>query len=210
MMNQEAFVSLIVQKVMERIGKEAWFVPECEQKEALEATLRQIGGRPVRFVNQPEEADVICLPQTSAKLFAEIGKGYGEHTYTEMVLEHLARGKAVYVLEDGIPYRKHALTCPDKLYQKWLSYENAVKAYGVKFVKREELLTTVNSAPTAETVNQDVCQVSQRVITEKVLSLIPQRDRQNIEIGKDAIVTPLAQDYIRQEQLSIKRVSERS
>ena len=209
-MNQEAFVQLIVQKVMERIGKQAWFVPESEQREAFEAYLLETAAHQVRLVSSPEEADVICLPAASAKLFAEIGKGYGDHEHTAVILAHLAQGKSVYVLEDGIPYRRHAATCPAKLYDKWLGYEETVQSYGVKFVKREDLFAGGKSDLASKTAHKTICHVDQRVVTEKVLSLIPQRNTQTIAIGKDAILTPLAQDYIRQEQLEVKRVSERS
>ncbi len=210
MMNQEAFVQLIVQKVMERIGKQAWFVPASEQSEVFEAWLRENSADKVRLVSTPEEADVICLTVASAKLFAEIGKGYGDHEHTAVILNQLALGKKVCILEEGIPYRKYEATCPPKLYEKWLSYEETVKSYGVQFVSRETLFGSVKHS-VLETPIKGACHVlDQRVVTEKILSRIPQRSTQTIAISKDAIVTPLAQDYIRQEQLEIKRVPERS
>lgn len=210
MMNQEAFVQLIVQKVMERIGKEAWYVPEPEQNESFIAYLLETAGDQVRLVDSANEAEVVCLPQTSAKLFAEVAKGYGDLPHTEEILTHLAKGKKVCILEEGIPYRKHAATCPEKLYEKWLSYEAVAMSYGVRIVNREALFSSKGACLSKNTVDSGVCQINQRIITEKVLSLIPNRNAQRIEILTDAIVTPLAQDYIRQEQLHIKRVSERS
>lgn len=213
MMNQEAFVQLIVQKVMERIGKQAWYVPASEQSEGFEAWLLETAADKVRLVSVPDEAEVICLPVASAKLFAEIGKGYGDHEHTAVILNHLALGKKVCVLEEGIPYRKYAETCPPKLYEKWMSYEEMVKGYGVQFVSRAALFGGIKrEVPELTKVSAaGACHVlEQRVVTEKVLSRIPKRSAQAIAISKDAIVTPLAQDYIRQEQLEIKRVPERS
>jgi ethanolamine utilization protein len=218
MMNQEAFVQLIVQKVMERIGKQAWFIPTSEDSDAFTEWVKQEAGDLVRLVDFAEEAEILCLTASSARVFAEVSRGYAEHENAKLILEHLSLGKTVFVLEEGIAYRKYQETCPEKLYEKWLSYENTLKSYGVKFVTKETLFNTVSvqgrqSASVSQKLQStqgSICHVDQRVVTEKVLSRIPQKNTQTIAIQANAIVTPLAQDYIRQEQLEVQRVPERS
>lgn len=225
MMTQDAFVQLIVEKVMKRLGKEPWFLMGKESDE-LEELVKKLGENQVYWTETPEQADWICVTKTSARTLAEIARGYGDSDETKFLIEAIAEGKKVCFLEEGIHYRKYRETCPAKLYEKWQHNEAVLLSYGVRFTTVGQLFgnMTENSwkscggevksltenGESAVKTTEGTTEIRAKLITENLLSRLPQKGSKHIQINEDAIVTPLAQDYIRQERLNILRVSERS
>lgn len=218
MINQEAFIKRVIESVLAQMAQPTWFIPKTDQMCHLSEWVRENANDHVRLVDDVEKADVLCLVSSSARIFAEVARGYGEHEQAQLVLNHLSLGKKVIVVEEGIPYRKYKETCPSKLYEKWLSNEAVLKTYGIEFVKSETLfhrsitknISDLKASNPLVAADVSSFMVKERVITESQLSQIPQKNAQTITIQANAIVTPLAQDYIRQEHLVIKRASDRS
>lgn len=225
MMTQDAFVQLIVEKVMKRLGKEPWFLMGSESNE-LEELVKKLGENQVYWTETPEQADWICVTKVSARTLAEIARGYGDSEETKLLIEAIAEGKKVCFLEEGLHYRKYRETCPAKLYEKWQSNEAVLLSYGVRFTTAGQLFGDMakvgektcggevrslseNGESTAKN-SEGTTELRAKLITENLLSRLPQKGSKDIQINEDAIVTPLAQDYIRQERLNILRVSERS
>lgn len=196
----------------------AWFIGKTDNTCHLSELIKDNMKDKVNLVDEIEEADVLCLVNSNAKMFAEITRAYADNEEAKQVLDHLSIGRKVIVVEEGIDYRKYKQTCPSKLYERWLSYEQTLKSYGVEFVKIEELLISSKESEfcpfESSNLNTEVdtsnSVIAERVVTESNLSQIPKKNSKTITIKSDAIVTPLAQDYIRQEHLILKRASDRS
>ena len=217
MMTQDAFVQLIVEKVMLRLGKQSWYLVGKDSCE-LEELVKKQGEHHVYWTETPEQADWICVSEASARTLAEIARGYGDTEETKFLIEAIAQGKKVCFLEEGLHYRKYKETCPAKLYEKWQSNESVLLSYGVRFTtvgqlfgnKVENRNGATEPLEGATELLKEPTELRAKLITENILSRLPQKGSKDIQIKDDAIVTPLAQDYIRQERLNILRVSERS
>lgn len=208
--------------------KPTWYMPPTEGQCELMQSFRDQMKAFYSPVTDPKSAEILCIGTTSAKALAEIGRGYGDTETAQLVLEHLALGKEVHILEEGIIYRRYEQTCAPKLYAKWLSYEDGVRELGVQFVNRNTGFPLVDSAvtgqvpavakPGASDISAEKVQgaseqkerksvkLSDRVITERMLMQMRPSAGLQIDIENNAKVTPLANDYIRAERLKINRL----
>lgn len=227
----------IVKRVMDYVNKQAFskaqaekkcfHMPPTEGQSQLMQSFRDKMKTQYISVTEPSQADILCIGSASARALAEVSQGYGETRVSELMLEHLAQGKEVWLLEEGLVYRKYEATCAPKLYEKWMGYEKAVCEMGVKVLSVElflkeghNLMAGVACSKKIENtlVTSEVSQVKDpnlesiyleaKVITERMLMQIKQPSQKALLIQSSAKVTPLAQDYIRQEGLNLQRLEE--
>lgn len=217
MLTQDQLVEVIIQKVIERLTMPTCYIYGSETDEALKKIIEGRLENRVKFVSNIQQADIILLATTSIHLLAELAAGYGSLPEVNLILEQLASGKRVSVIEEGIIHRKYKETCPEKLYQKWCHYETEVSSYGIDFISQYHLEDALILKKTMdksdrqqdekanETVEESLT-LEDQLVTEKTLSRRSNLQIKKINLSKKAIVTPLAQDYIREERIEIKRL----
>lgn len=211
MMPMDELVAYLVREVKLRLSLPSAYIFESEDSDLVLEKLESLKNIHFYQVGSPHDADILIVPRASARFMAEISQGYGELEQSKVLIHHLASGKKAWCIEAGIVYRKYEKTCPEKLFSKWLAYEKEAQNMGLKIVDLSQF-----EAPTIETIkaidksvmaisNEVVYEISQKLITEKVIMASGAKPESTVKIGNSAIVTPLAQDYLRQARLKIKR-----
>lgn len=207
----DELVAYLVKEVKSRLTLPSAFIIETEDTKDVMKILEQAEHQMFYTVKEAHEADILIVPRTSARLMAEISQGYGELESSHVIIHHLANGKRVWCIEEGIVYRKYEKTCPEKLMAKWLSYEREARDMGLEITS----LTTFGQSalPKESCVSsavhaidpQKAYAITQKLITEKVIMATGAKPESTLHISSSAIVTPLAQDYLRQLKLSVTR-----
>lgn len=162
--------------------------------------------------------EVVIIPELDVSLLGQIALGIGGSKEAQMILEQLLKGKPVYALEQGIHYRQYKSTAHRTLYTLYSDYENKIKQYGIRFIHDASEILTDQSAqykhmmqtneivPEMTVGHEAIHLASKKVILESDLTRGVIQGMTEVIVKKGAIITPLAEDYIRAHHLVIKRV----
>lgn len=167
------------------------------------------------------EADILIIPQLPLKAMANLATLVTNEPAEEFIIRMLMMGKEVYVLENGLEYRRYKNTAPRALYSKYLDFEKQIKINGVQIIgyvgeikKADKNLlnyeqTIEKSEKGLSEEHSDGLEINirnKRVVSEAEIkrSFIP--GIHLVVIDKKSIITPLAADFIRTHNLRVKRV----
>ncbi len=105
------------------------------------------------------------------------GCGGGDEQY---ILSNLCKGKTVLIKESGIEYRKYSKSAPKNLYNMYRQYEQKLYMCGMKLLESNEIKKHLITAADLENIS-------------------------TLKIDKSCIISPLAQDYIKQNNITVIR-----
>ncbi|MGL4344060.1 MAG: hypothetical protein ACRCTE_02605 [Cellulosilyticaceae bacterium] len=163
-------------------------------------------------------AEVVIVTELGIDLISQVALGMGQSPEAKIILEALLRGKPVYVLEQGITYRRYKSTAHRTLYGVYSEYENKIKQYGVRLIHDVvEVLADMRAdykkvqqveaiEPEVTRSHESINLQSKKVILEADLTRAYIQGITEVLVRKNAIITPLAGDYIRGHHLVIKRM----
>lgn len=228
-MNYDKLVDLIVKEVYKKLEetnknivkhKIAVIIGDVELDPITKSNLDQ--EYTVTSYNEEQlEADIAIVSTLSIKSMANIATLTGINEEENFIINMLLAGKKVYVLENGLEYRKYKNTAPRALYNKYLSFERELKVYGidiVEFIEKVEDKTTrkeeykkIEDISILETSNFISEEMSFEIRNKKLISEMDLRKpfmngMKSVVIDKKSIITPLANDFIRIHNLKVKRV----
>ncbi|MBU3128311.1 hypothetical protein LGL55_06620 [Clostridium tagluense] len=251
-MEMEKLVEMITREVMKRITssansmvihkKKVLVISSCEEelrevKELLEYKYEVIvyDGEDINLKNY----ESIIVTNLCNKGLSSMALGLCNDKLQELIVEALFKGKRVYVLKEGIQYRKYSTKANEALYNLYSQYECKIMSYGAIIVNEKDLLKSMEiGADCNEKSVQKDCLVescsdihsksevpskslllensvqshqvieisNKRLITESDLKKLYMNGIKEVNLIKKAILTPLAQDFIRINQLKINRV----
>lgn len=170
------------------------------------------------YGNEGIEGDVIIIPALSLESMANLATLVTGSAAEGFVIRMLMRGKEVYVLENGLEYRRYKNTAPRALYSKYLDFEQQMKLNGIQIIgyigeikkADKNLLSDVEPTKNMESFSnsssEEVEIRNKKVINESEIRkrIIP--GIEIIVIDKKSIITPLATDFIKTHNLRVKRV----
>ncbi len=117
-------------------------------------------------------------------------------TYTDEVskeiLNHILEGDKIFIIKEGIEWRKFK-NIPEKLYKKYEASEKSLMEYGVKFINKIEILENLEE-------NSEINYFSQKVLNLRNIKKISGK---KIIISEKTIITQLAMDYIRENDIKV-------
>lgn len=228
-MNYDKLVDLIVKEVYKKLEetnknivkhKIAVIIGDVELDTITKSNLDE--EYTVTSYNEEQlEADIAIVSTLSIKSMANIATLTGINEEENFIINMLLAGKKVYVLENGLEYRKYKNTAPRALYNKYLSFERELKVYGidiVEFIEKVEDKTTrkeeykkIEDISILETSNFISEEMSFEIRNKKLISEMDLRKpfmngMKSVVIDKKSIITPLANDFIRIHNLKVKRV----
>ncbi|WP_374019603.1 ethanolamine utilization protein [Paenibacillus thiaminolyticus] len=165
------------------------------------------------------DCDLLLIPKTCIQLLSNLAHGISAGQRERFVLTMLLKGRKVVLLEDGLAYRKYKPTAPVLLYKLYDGMVDKLRGYGIRVVKETELPLACLEDGGAAVIPQaergaayaDFDALSQpealhgKVITEAELKKCRLQNRTEIVIDRHAIITPLAQDYMRTQQMRVHR-----
>lgn len=142
---------------------------------------------------------------------AQIALGLPVDSESECVLQSLLDGKKVYILESGLEYRKYRETAYKTLYQLYLGYEDGIRKFGGEIVtdvqeiiERESAIST-GMERSGVTTGEDLNLTELGLLRESDLTKVRGNGYGTVVIGHSTIVTPLAQDYLTNHNLAVRR-----
>ncbi|MEG1255496.1 hypothetical protein [Clostridium sp.] len=261
-MDMEKLVDMITQEVMKRIPRSTNNTEMNKEKvlvisygeEELAKVKELIGHEYEIHIYDKADANLrnyehIVVTNLCNKGLSSMALGLCNDSVQGFIIDSLFNGKKVYVLKEGIQYRKYSSTSNEALYNLYSKYECKIMSYGVSVVDEKSLLKSMKlgvacndelkgkscsmessivsgacmisnndihskvEAQAKTEVSEDTVQSHQiveinnkKLITESDLRKLYMNGIKEVNIIKNAILTPLAQDFIRIKQLKINRV----
>lgn len=135
-------------------------------------------------------AEKIFITELSLKLLSSLANLTYTSKEEEFILNSILKGKEIYIFQNNIEYKKYIDTLPKEIYKKYVSYENTLKSYNVKFIKNINELQKNNSKK-EKLISLD--NINKYISNGKVV------------LNNDMIITPLAKDYIAENKLILER-----
>ena len=173
------------------------------------------------YRNEDIEGDIVIIPSLSLRAMANLATLVTSEADEDFVIRMLMMGKEVYVLENGLEYRRYKNTAPRALYSKYLDFEKQFKVYGIQIIgyigeikNQNNNLWDSNSdlrnalgvfdENSGEELKMELR--NKKVINEAEIKNGIVSGIDTIIIDKKSIITPLAADFIRTHNLRVKRV----
>lgn len=233
-MDMEKLVEMITKEVMKRIPsstkntamvKEKVLVISSSEEELVKVNALIEDKYEVHLYDKEDinlrNYEHIIVTSLCNKGLSSMALGLCNDSVQAFIIEALFNGKKVYVLKEGMQYRKYLGTPNEALYNLYNQYECKIMSYGVALVHEESLLKSMHMgvAFNKETVvledskeydqvqSHQVIEINnKRLITESDLRKLYMNGIKEVNLIKKAILTPLAQDFIRIKRLKINRV----
>ncbi|MDU6877791.1 TIGR02536 family ethanolamine utilization protein [Clostridium tepidum] len=174
----------------------------------------------IRYFDESiKDCDRIIIPRTCIKLLSNLANGICSEQMDKFLSIMLLKGKKVYMMEDGIEYKKYKQRAPKALWNMYVGFEEKIKTFGINIISSlDEIESNINKEKSLDESNKKISNLvsnnneekflfkGKKLITESDLRKIYMKGVKEISIDKKALITPLASDFIRIHQLIIKRV----
>ncbi len=162
------------------------------------STVKLIGNDEL-LKNEIEKKFVLCknskkIVITDLKIPELISLDIGTYTdeVSKEILNHILEGDKIFIIKEGIEWRKFK-NIPEKLYKKYEASEKSLMEYGVKFINKIEILENLEE-------NSEINYFSQKVLNLRNIKKISGK---KIIISEKTIITQLAMDYIRENDIKV-------
>ena len=166
-----------------------------------------------------KDCDVLVISRLCLRGLCNLAMGNSVSDEERFILKMIMRGKKVYVMEDGLEYKRYKQTAPKTLYNKYLNFEKEIKSYGVEIINNPKSILNEVKINYKEEYAKDNTEIKVNVnLTENTLDLrskklISESDLRKPQIngidkillGKKSIITPLANDFIRIHNLKLDK-----
>lgn len=162
------------------------------------STVKLIGNDEL-LKNEIEKSFTLCknskkIVITDLKIPELISLDIGTYTdeVSKEILNHILEGDKIFIIKEGIEWRKFK-NIPEKLYKKYEASEKSLMEYGVKFINKIEILENLEE-------NSEINYFSQKVLNLRNIKKISGK---KIIISEKTIITQLAMDYIRENDIKV-------
>lgn len=166
-----------------------------------------------------KDCDVLIVSKLCLRGLCNLAIGNSVSDEERFILKMIMSGKKVYIMEDGLEYKRYKQTAPKALYNKYLNFEKEIKSYGVEIIKDSKIILNENKINCKEeyieknkenelhvNLNKDVLDLrSKKLISESDLRKPQINGIDKILLGKKSIITPLANDFIRIHNLKVDK-----
>jgi ethanolamine utilization protein len=173
------------------------------------------------FDKDLRDCEILIVSKLCMRGLCNLALGNSTSDEERFILKMLMKGKKVYILDEGIEYKKYKETAPKSLYNKYLAYEDELKKFGVEIIKDLDcIISKKNNFPQSEEIKKEESKKeifkiddefsldlrNKKLISESDLRKPQMNGVKNIIANKKSIVTPLATDFIRIHHLKLKRM----
>lgn len=149
----------------------------------------------------------LVIPEISLNEFIQVSKGLSSNLKTKLIIDSFLLNKEVILISEGMEYRKFKSTININFYQYLKDIEDILVSYGVKIVPisylEEELKGRVKRNKEVEFSEEREYKFSKGVLTESKVESLKNKGYRKIQLGKEAILTPLASDFIRYNNMEV-------
>lgn len=166
------------------------------------------------YLSELEELNIedfkhIIISSFTLNQLTNIAIGKSDDNITSIIIECILKGKNIFILNDGVIYRKYKTTSNENFYNMIEGYEKNIISFGIKFIDKKDIDNLINDNKKNIEKEHDIIdtknrhKIENKIITESVLENIYRKGHKSITINNNAIITPLAKDYIRINNLNI-------
>lgn len=226
-MDYEKLIEFLVDEIYKRIQDEDNKSNYLEKKKSIvvigendvdfyKEALKEFDINPL--TSECKDCDILLISKLCIKGLSNISQGTCTTKAENFALEMLLKGKKVYILEDGIEYRKYKNTAPKVLYNKYIKFEEELLAYGIEIINdlnelsiesRDQKVSfngikeekDLEPSITADELTINLS--NKKLVSESDLRKPHINGVKTLIIDKKAMLTPLAKDYIRINNLNV-------
>lgn len=134
--------------------------------------------------------DIILLSSLSISSLSSLALLNPKNDTEDLIIKNMIIGKKIYILEKNLEHKKYVNICNQNIYKQCISYENILKTYGIKFIKNIDNLFYKKHSKNLISINN----IKNMVKDNKIL------------LDKNTILTPLAKEYIFENNIILERV----
>lgn len=235
-MNNDKLVDIITKEVMNRIklmmetssvSKKTVLILE-DTKDLCPIVKGRIEQKEmsVDYIDTMKNIDsyeIILIQNLSNNELVNISKGYGNSPKEKVIIDMLLKGKKLHALEKGLQYKEHESKSPKALLEVFEGYKDKLVSFGIEFKSLGAILGNTKENNNVEILekplvkesykieksddNQYLSEVlNKRLISEVDIRNLKKEGLKEILISKRSIVTPLAKDFARVNNINIKIV----
>lgn len=190
----------------------------------------------LEFNKNIETCEIVIISKLCMRGLSNIALGNSTSEEERFILKMIMKGKKVYVLNEGIEYKKYKESAPKALYKKFMSFEDEICKFGVEVIKdlstitknkhnikRELTNITDSKKEDAIALNKDIVNLTtmesiktddelnldlrnKKLISEADLKKPTINGVKHVLVNKNSIITPLAMDFMRIYHLKLKEM----
>lgn len=248
-MDMDKLVNAITGEVMRRI-KEIQDKPnenlqrvliatssESRVYKSLENILSSSSYRIDNLENMNEDLDCyenIILCGLNNRELANLALGVQCGQQEQIAINGILKGKKIYLLEEGIEYRKYNSTSNKIFFSMYMEYERKLVSYGITLVRKDNVLEVLSAKDSCNPcqcacslqlqneVNNEIdnkseltslkeeCNIrdfmDKKLVAESDLRKMIRDGITAMNIRKRTVLTPLAKDFIRINKIEVNRI----
>ena len=171
----------------------------------------------VSYSENIKDCDVVIVPTLCLKGMGNLANLTCSTKEEHFIIKMLMKGKKIYILEEGMYYKKYKNTAPKQLYSKYLEFERQLINYGIEilgsslnntYTLQDNIYTDnkLDNAP-KRVANKTAEITNKKLISESDIRRQYITGSNVIVIDSKSIITPLARDFIRLNHIEIMRKS---
>lgn len=171
----------------------------------------------VNFVSNMKDVDtydLIIVQHLSNLELVNLSLGVPSGQKEETIIQAMLKGKKIYLLADGIEFRKYSSTANKNFYNMYKSYENKIIDFGIEIIEHINNIDKDNvnfsNTDNKNIVTNNVGKINdvynltgKKLISEVDLRRAMVNGNKDVKISIKTIVTPLAKDFIRTNKLNV-------
>lgn len=187
--------------ILEKDGNSLW---QAIAKEIVSPTDKVEDINSLEREKDLEKYDYIILPSLTVKRLTNIATGIRNDHIEEGVSDVLLLGKRIYLLQEGIEYRRYKKTANKSYYLMVEEYEKRLMNFGIKIVNKIELYETIKFGELeGNPLKASLDSKDKKIITETEVKQGIQEGFNRIKVNEKTIITPLAHDLIRANKIEV-------
>ena len=145
-------------------------------------------------------ADIIIISNMSLRLTSQMGSGCYVDDDCISIIKALFEGKKVYVLENSFEYKKYKNSAKKNIYSNFVEFEKNIYNLGIESIKDiDDLCCDIKTEDNFYEFKNS------KILTENDIKDFVSKNIKIFSIPKKCIITPLAQDYIQSNNISVIR-----
>lgn len=219
-MDERELVNEVIQELKKRLKKEEsskyMAVQHKMQDEISQRHVLVLGNLTLREAealsccklteaDNRDSYDIVIAAQMSLDTMAQVALGNPQNKEAACILKSLLDGKQVFALQRGLEYRFYRDKAVKTLYRLYQEYEDRIGQHGVRIIS--DIGEVREQAEVSDTNIQtgylDLTGI--RVLTETNFSKVRSGGSGRVLIDRNAVITPLAKDYVANHRLHLER-----
>lgn len=228
-MNYDNLVNLIVEEIHKKLNNKEVIMSDKQkavtifEQDNSKFNLLKEDFDIIEFDKSIKDCEIVIISKLCMRGLSNLALGNSTSEEERFILKMLMKGRKVYVLDEGIEYKRYKETAPKALYKKFMSFEEEICKFGVVIIKDLNIIAKNKQSIKKENIkvlkmdekNSSNIEIddefsldlrNKKLISEADLRKPTINGVKNVLINKKSIITPLATDFMRIHHLKLKRM----